>query len=123
MIMKKWNLITIMMVALFSIGFASCSDDDESGDGTPTSGKWYLVTWDSNVCDHGEYMFFKGSKVEWNSRMGGKNTTYDCKVSGSKFYLTNCSDGSKDISFTIDAYTDNEMLTTSTDGIVRTWKR
>lgn len=27
--MKKWHFLTIMMVALISIGLASCSDDDE----------------------------------------------------------------------------------------------
>lgn len=119
-----YNVLTILIVGLVSLSITSCKDDDESGGGTPTSGKWYLVTWNGNACDYGEYIFFKGNKLEWNNRMGGENTTYDCRVSENNFYLTNCTDDSKsDISFSIEAYTDTEMVTNSSDNIVRTWKR
>ena len=118
-------MLTMMMVAFASLCFTACGDDDDTGgDGTPTSGKWYLVSYDSEPCTHGEYIQFKsGNKLEWNSRLGGKNTTYDCRVAGDSFYLTNCSDGSKDVSFYIEAYTVNGMVTSSSDGFVRTWKR
>ena len=120
-----WTLALLMVSAFFSICLFSCSsdDDDGSGDGTPTSGKWYLVTYDDQTCTHGEYIKFRTGKLDWNNRLNGKNTTYDCSISGNSFYLTNCSDGSKDVSFHIEGFSSNEMVTTSSDGFIRTWKR
>lgn len=117
------TLALLMMSALFSISLISCGSDDDEGDGTPTSGKWNLVTYDYKTCTHGEYIKFRSGKLDWNNRLNGKNTTYDCRVSGNKFYLTNCSDGSKDVTFTIEASSNNEMVTSSSDGFIRSWKR
>ena len=126
--MKKrylYTMLTMLMVAFANLCFTACGDDDDTGgDGTPTSGRWYLVTYNSSTCSHGEYIQFRSGKLDWNSRLGGYNTTYDCRISGTHFYLTNCSDKSyKDVSFSIEGYTDSEMVTSSSDGMVRTWRR
>ena len=125
---KKYilGMLTMLIVALMSVCFTACGDDDDNdlGNGTPTSGKWYLVTYGSSACTHGEYIQFRSGKLDWNSRLGGYNTTYDCRISGNNFYLTNCSDKDyEDVTFSIEGYTDSEMVTSSSDGMVRTWRR
>ncbi len=42
--MKKnclWSLLTIIMVAMLSVGFASCGSDDDEGGGSGVSGLYY----------------------------------------------------------------------------------
>ena len=94
--------------------------DDEK----PTSGKWYLISYNDATCDWGEYIQFRNGKLDWNNRLGGKNSTYDCSISGTTFSLTNCSDSDReDVVFTITGYSDKEMVTYSSDDITRCWKR
>lgn len=115
--MKKAFLI-LMMIA--STMLLSCNSKD--GNGTPTSGTWYLETYGSGsfTCTHGEYIKFYNDKLDWNNRFGGRNTTYNCHILGNNFYLSN---EDEFISFTIEEYTDSEMVTNSSDNIVRTWRR
>lgn len=126
--MKKicFYLFSVLLAAIMSMSITACGDDDDDdlGNVTPTSGRWYLVTYGSSACTHGEYIQFRSGKLDWNSRLGGYNTTYDCRISGNNFYLTNCSDKDyEDVTFSIEGYTDSEMVTSSSDGIVRTWRR
>lgn len=113
--MKKAFLILTMIASTMLL---SCNSRD--GNGTPTSGTWYLETYDSYTCTHGEYIKFRNDELDWNNRLGGRNTTYNCHVSGNNFYLSN---EDESISFTIEEYTDSEMVTYSSDDIVRTWRR
>ena len=112
--------MTILMVAFVCISLVACGDDESDG---PTSGTWKLVQYNGSSCTWGEYMRFSSGKVAWNSRMGGKNVTYSCRVSGTTFYLTNASDGSENITFYIQASSSKEMVTSSSDDITRLWKR
>lgn len=61
--MKKnlWSLLTLMMVAMVSVGFASCgSNDDEEGGGSGVSGLYYY----ENGGGRTAYYFVNSNTVE-----------------------------------------------------------
>ncbi len=114
----------MLLVMFMSVCVVSCGDDDEDGGSSPTSGTWYLVQWDENPCTTGEYIRFSNGKCNWNNRLGGRNVSYTVKSSSNtSFTLTNASDGSRDMSFSITANTGNQMVTFSSDDIIRVWRR
>ncbi len=113
------QLMRVMLLLIAAVFFVGCGDDDDAS-AVYNSGTWYLVTYNGNRSTTGEYMRFSGNKVYWNNRLGGENTTYTVTVSGNTFHLSGA-DGSE--TFYVTSYTENAMATTSTDDIVRVWKR
>lgn len=119
--MKKFIERLFLVFALVStMCLASCGDDDDAISGKVCSGTWYLVSWNGNVCDHGEYMKFSGSKLYWNKRVGGENTTYDFKETSNGFQITN---GIDSYTFEVQNIDDKNIVTYSSDGNIRYWKR
>ena len=111
----------LVFAFISSMCLISCGDDDDdAANGKVCSGTWYLVSWNGNICDHGEYMKFSGSKLYWNKRLGGENTTYDFKETSNGFYIT---DGIDSYTVEVQKIDDNNIATYSSDGNIRYWKR
>lgn len=122
--MKKFIETTIFLFILIiaSLGFSSCGgNNDEYDESTPTNGTWYLVTYDGNPCDWGEYMKFSGSTLHWNKRSRGtKNTTYTFESTNNGF---KCYNNDESYVFSIESSTSKNMVTYSSDGMIRVWER
>ncbi len=116
--------LSIMLTMLSCLSLVSCSSDDDDEGSTyssVTTGTWYLVSWDGNSCDWGEYLRFSGKTMYWNNRMGGENTKYTFKNTSTGFYCTSEDDG--DYTFIVSSIGSNRMLTLSDDDILREWRR
>lgn len=111
----------------------ACSNDDEPKPGNNGSDnqktltlfkRWYLtdfsgsndMEWQSyNVVDHREYMEFSKTALYWNSRLGGKNSTYKLTGAvtgsvGSSFYGINVVDYEDSRMFTVKKMTEKHLL-------------
>lgn len=123
--MKQAKFLGMFIVALtMCVSFLSCSSDDDDEGGaysSVTTGTWYLVSWDGNSCDWGEYLRFSGKTMYWNNRMGGENTKYTFKNTSTGFYCYSEDDG--EYTFIVSSYGSNRMITLSDDNILREWRR
>ena len=71
-----WSLLTFMMVAMLSVGFASCGSDDEDGggSGSSVSGLYYYET---GVGSRTAYNFVSSNTVEIYGQMSqDRNDTW-----------------------------------------------
>lgn len=74
--MKRKNflhLLTIMMVAMLSVGFTSCSDDDDDGKNNGLVGSWtcnnaYIDKIDYDGAAPDTYTFKSNGTYEWKCR-------------------------------------------------------
>ena len=116
---KKFLFLFLLICASF--GISSCGGSDEDYDeSNALSGTWYLVTYDGNTCDWGEYMRFSGSTLYWNKRRGARNTTYTYEKTSNGF---KCSNSEETYVFSIETNTGKDLVTYSSDGMVRVWRR
>ena len=81
------SLLSIMMVAMLSVGFTSCGDDEDSiGGNSPIVGSWsasnspwsYTFTFSSDGTGHGSGVTSSGSVIKYEFTWSG-NTTVKCK--------------------------------------------
>lgn len=112
--MKKKNLLhllAIMMVAVLSVGFASCSSDDDESVDSSIIGTWE----DTNYID---------GTWQWTFNSNGKGTckvidnttytfTFDFSFDGSTLIIKGEEDGER--------YTDTYSVSFSSDGKTMTW--
>lgn len=118
------SFLAVVMCMIMSLAFVCCSDNDEPGDKNNfTSGKWYLVSYNENRADHGEYLKFTKNKMEWNNRLGGENSTYSYTVNGNQVICTHLSGTGGDITFYVNSCNEGAAVTTSSDDFVRVWSR
>ena len=120
--MKKFLERFFLVFAFVStMSLIYCGDDDDDAvAGKVCSGTWYLVSWNDNICNHGEYMKFSGSTLYWNKRLGGENTTYSFKETSYGFDIT---DGIDSYKFEVQSIDAKNIVTYSSDGNIRYWKR
>ena len=123
--MKTFRFLGVTLIALIiCLGMTSCSDDDEPVTSKYTTGMWYLVSYDGNYCDWGEYMMFSGNTMYWNNRLGGENTTYSFKNTPTGFKCTSKTSGYGNVEFTVAEYSKDEIVTYPVGGgNVRLWRR
>lgn len=123
--MKKLSLIGVIALICIGLSLVSCSDDDEKfASAKLTTGIWYLVSFDGNHCDWGEYIKFSGNTMYWNNRLGGENTTYSFKNTPTGFKCTSKTSGYGDVAYIAVEYSNNEMVTYPVDGgNTRLWRR
>lgn len=120
-LLKLKTILSLLVVVMCAFSVTACGDDDDDASSSSVcSGTWYLVSYDGSVCEHGEYMKFSGSKLYWNKRLGGRNTTYNYRESSNGFVIT---DGDQTITFEVKKIDSKNIVTYSSDDMIRYWKR
>ena len=103
--------MAIMMVAMLSLGFASCSsDDDDSIDSS------IIGTWEETNYTDGTWQWTFNSNGKGSCKVTNRTTytfTFDFSFSGSTLKITGEEDGER--------YTDTYSVNISSDGKIMTW--
>ena len=86
-----WSILAVLTVAMLSVGFASCGDDDDEPSGsvvgtwTGTNGTWnFTYVFNSNGTGSADGTSKRGSKHIWTFTWSGKSTI---KCSGPHTYV------------------------------------
>lgn len=110
-----FQLMTILMVTLLSLGFASCgSDDDDSVD---SSGNGTIIgTWEETDYTDGTWQWTFNSNGKGSCKVTNKTTysfSFDYILNGSSLKISGYEDGER--------YTDTYTVSFSSDNRTMTW--
>jgi hypothetical protein len=125
-----WSILSIMMVAMLSIGLSSCSKDDDEGESASSKiiGTWHYVGYEYWDYDEGalighELMEYKKESATFNIRkyevVNGKETGdyRDSNVSMSRSEFMFCKDGTFNIYYNDREFSKSGTYSASNDSL------